>query len=224
MKKIILSTVVSVVLATSTMANDCPTTEEKIAFGAISVAQGFIIGGPIGAFWSYGLLHYMTSYENPSSCNENVEVHNVVIKEPEVLPKIVVVETIKQELVVPKITKQTEEEKPYNPKDAIVRYDSFLNFDYDSSNIKTIPLILSTFENDTIKSIRIEGNTDMHGSSEYNVSLGLKRANSVKELLIKQKIDESKLSTISYGHVNTISNNDQDNRRVDLQITYKITH
>ena len=73
---------------------------------------------------------------------------------------------------------------------------------------------------DKIKSIRIEGNTDNHGTSEHNKILGLNRAMAVKELLIENNIDEFKLSIISNSNKNPISNDNEQNRRVDLIIIY----
>jgi len=42
----------------------------------------------------------------------------------------------------------------------------------------------------------------------------------VKELLIENNIDEFKLSIISNSNKNPISNDNKQNRRVDLIITY----
>jgi peptidoglycan-associated lipoprotein len=45
----------------------------------------------------------------------------------------------------------------------------------------------------------IEGHCDEIGTDEYNLILGLRRAEFVKNFLIKQGIDEKRLSVISYG-------------------------
>jgi peptidoglycan-associated lipoprotein len=45
----------------------------------------------------------------------------------------------------------------------------------------------------------IEGHCDDRGSEEYNVGLGDRRANRVKEFLIQQGVDESRIRTVSYG-------------------------
>ncbi len=47
--------------------------------------------------------------------------------------------------------------------------------------------------------VRIEGHTDEVGSREYNIALGERRANSVKEALIAQGVASTQLSTVSYG-------------------------
>ena len=45
----------------------------------------------------------------------------------------------------------------------------------------------------------IEGHADEQGTREYNVALGARRANAVREYLISRGVPESRLRTISYG-------------------------
>ncbi len=47
--------------------------------------------------------------------------------------------------------------------------------------------------------IRIEGHADERGTREYNIALGDRRANAVKETLVSYGIDRNRISTISYG-------------------------
>lgn len=47
--------------------------------------------------------------------------------------------------------------------------------------------------------IRIAGNCDERGSTEYNLALGARRANAAKAVLVEDGIDASRISTISYG-------------------------
>ncbi len=47
--------------------------------------------------------------------------------------------------------------------------------------------------------VRVEGNADERGSSEYNLALGQRRANNVKKLLILAGAKASQIETISYG-------------------------
>ncbi len=47
--------------------------------------------------------------------------------------------------------------------------------------------------------VRVEGNCDERGSSEYNLGLGQRRANNVKKLLILSGAKASQIETISYG-------------------------
>jgi peptidoglycan-associated lipoprotein len=45
----------------------------------------------------------------------------------------------------------------------------------------------------------IEGHADEQGTREYNVALGARRANAVREYLITRGVPDSRLRTISYG-------------------------
>ena len=83
-------------------------------------------------------------------------------------------------------------------------------FDFDKYNIRPdqwpkveelAKLIKSNSANYTV---RIEGNCDEWGTEEYNYALGLKRANSVKNALIKLGVDPKKLTIISYGELNPV--------------------
>ncbi len=47
--------------------------------------------------------------------------------------------------------------------------------------------------------ILIEGHCDERGSNEYNMALGWKRANTVRDALIQAGISPSRIETISYG-------------------------
>ena len=47
--------------------------------------------------------------------------------------------------------------------------------------------------------IIIEGRCDERGTREYNLALGERRANSVREYLVKKGISSKRIKTISYG-------------------------
>jgi len=47
--------------------------------------------------------------------------------------------------------------------------------------------------------VQIEGHCDERGSNEYNLALGDRRANSVKQYLITLGLSAARISTISYG-------------------------
>jgi len=48
-------------------------------------------------------------------------------------------------------------------------------------------------------SFTVEGHADERGTREYNIALGAKRAQAVREYLIARGIDASRMRTISYG-------------------------
>jgi peptidoglycan-associated lipoprotein len=47
--------------------------------------------------------------------------------------------------------------------------------------------------------VRIEGNADERGTREYNIALGARRANSVREFLVGHGVSASRITTISFG-------------------------
>ena len=83
-------------------------------------------------------------------------------------------------------------------------------FDFDKYNIRAdqwpkVEKLAELIKNNPANyTVRIEGNCDEWGTEEYNYALGLKRANSVKNALIKLGVDPKKLTVISYGELNPV--------------------
>ena len=51
----------------------------------------------------------------------------------------------------------------------------------------------------TPRNIRVDGHTDERGSREYNMALGERRANAVRDFLVLQGVDASMIEVVSYG-------------------------
>ncbi|MDB5457187.1 MAG: peptidoglycan-associated lipoprotein [Caulobacter sp.] len=47
--------------------------------------------------------------------------------------------------------------------------------------------------------VRIEGNADERGTREYNLALGARRANAVRDFLVAQGVSNARIETLSYG-------------------------
>jgi peptidoglycan-associated lipoprotein len=47
--------------------------------------------------------------------------------------------------------------------------------------------------------VRVEGNCDERGTREYNLALGARRANSIKEFLVAHGVSADRITTVSYG-------------------------
>ena len=67
----------------------------------------------------------------------------------------------------------------------------------------------------------IEGHCDDRGSQEYNLALGDRRANSVKEFLVSQGVPEANMKVISYGEERPVCREEaedcyQHNRRAEF--------
>lgn len=72
--------------------------------------------------------------------------------------------------------------------------------------------------------VRIEGNCDERGTREYNLALGARRSNSVREFLVAHGISGERIATVSYGKERPIdSGTGEDawshNRNVHTTIT-----
>lgn len=69
--------------------------------------------------------------------------------------------------------------------------------------------------------ILLAGNTDSRGSREYNVALGLRRAQSVEKLMLLNGARHNQIMVTSYGEEKPVAFGDSEaaytqNRRVDL--------
>lgn len=76
-------------------------------------------------------------------------------------------------------------------------------FDYDSSILKhdaqvTLSQQLEMLTEDD-SPIVIEGHADERGTREYNIGLGARRANEVRNYLLSKGIESERMTTISYG-------------------------
>lgn len=76
----------------------------------------------------------------------------------------------------------------------------------------------------SVQAIRITGHTDSRGSAAYNQQLSQRRANSVKDYLIKQGIDGKLISATGLGESRPIASNATPegrarNRRVEISIS-----
>lgn len=72
--------------------------------------------------------------------------------------------------------------------------------------------------------MRVEGNTDIRGSREYNLALGQRRADSVKRAFTLLGVPSTQIESVSFGKEKPRSTGDteeahSENRRVDLVYT-----
>tara|TARA_B100000941_G_scaffold157872_1_gene112172 strand:+ start:685 stop:1203 length:519 start_codon:yes stop_codon:yes gene_type:complete len=89
-------------------------------------------------------------------------------------------------------------------EDLIVNVGDRVFFGYDSSDLDSDALELlqdqvAWLKENTGVSITVEGHCDERGTREYNLALGEKRAQAVKNYLIGLGINPDRVSTISYG-------------------------
>ncbi|MBN1517277.1 peptidoglycan-associated lipoprotein Pal [Candidatus Sumerlaeota bacterium] len=103
---------------------------------------------------------------------------------------------------------------------------NMINFAYNSSELPQRAREILDQHAEWLKQypnivIQIEGHCDERGTFEYNLNLGQRRADSVKEYLVSRGIGKDRLYTISYGEERplvTASTNEayQQNRRVQF--------
>lgn len=96
-------------------------------------------------------------------------------------------------------------------------------FDFNSSTLKPgayseISRISNVLNNYPQTTIRVEGHTDSAGSTDYNQRLSLKRAETVKDALIKKAVDPGRINAVGYGESQPISSDNATNRRVSIVI------
>jgi len=97
----------------------------------------------------------------------------------------------------PVVEETTPEPTPLAPLDNIVY------FDFDQSLLKPETRDLLIQHADRMRgnsgTVRLEGHADELGTREYNLALGERRANAVRDFLVLQGVDASSLEVISYG-------------------------
>ncbi|NPV14562.1 OmpA family protein [candidate division WOR-3 bacterium] len=106
-------------------------------------------------------------------------------------------------------------------------------FDFDKSDIRPGDASILQANADQIKkaigagqkfSVTIEGHCCPLGTSEYNMALGWRRAESAKSYLVKLGVDGALLNTISYGEERLVTNDPNQyhlNRRAEFKTTEK---
>jgi peptidoglycan-associated lipoprotein len=102
-------------------------------------------------------------------------------------------------------------------------------FDFDSSEVRADDQDLVTrhaiqLNDNSFSSVRLEGHADERGSREYNIGLGERRAQAVRQILMIQGVNASQIQTVSFGEERPeslgSSESDYDqNRRVAIKYT-----
>lgn len=90
----------------------------------------------------------------------------------------------------------------------------------DAARIAVDAHIAALLGNDD--SVRLEGHTDERGTREYNLALGERRANAVRDYMVANGVPSYRIESISYGEENPAAygsgeSNWQQNRRVELK-------
>ena len=99
-------------------------------------------------------------------------------------------------------------------------------FDFDSYIVKpefeaTLQKNAAFIKADKNRQVKLEGHADLRGTREYNLALGQKRADAVKQALSLLGVPDSQMEAISFGKEKPVSDSLDDeaqakNRRVEL--------
>lgn len=98
-------------------------------------------------------------------------------------------------------------------------------FDFDKSELRPeVQAELDKYVNilrNSNQSIRLEGHADERGTTEYNLALGERRANSVAQYLLVNGVSRDRIEVVSYGEERPAAIGHDDaahaqNRRVEV--------
>ena len=109
----------------------------------------------------------------------------------------------------------------FTPKTVYFAFDDYtLNADAQNA----LQGLAEHLKNSKNTVVQVEGHCDERGSVEYNLALGERRAQSVKNYLTQLGVDAARLSTISYGQEKPAVEGHNEaawakNRRVEFTLT-----
>jgi peptidoglycan-associated lipoprotein len=111
-------------------------------------------------------------------------------------------------------------------EEAAAAYGNVFYFEYDSSALKpeaveALNAHIAALQGSD-RNVRLEGHTDERGTREYNMALGERRANAVRDYMVVNGIASYRIETVSYGEERPLAYGTGEpswaqNRRVELK-------
>jgi len=94
--------------------------------------------------------------------------------------------------------------EPGTQEHLVVNVGDRVFFEFDKSRLtaeaeKTVTRLAAWLKQHPDTSLMVEGHADERGTREYNIALGARRANSVKDFLVVLGVDPNRLQTVSFG-------------------------
>lgn len=128
----------------------------------------------------------------------------------------------------PVTTTGTGSNNGLNSNDQMVeeKLDTVFYFDFDQSLLRPEARAALAAHAERLKAwpknVRLEGHGDERGTREYNMALGERRANTVRDFLMLQGVDGALMETVSYGEERPAMMGTGDrawaqNRRVEMK-------
>jgi len=106
-----------------------------------------------------------------------------------------------------------------------------VNFEFDSFALGSTAKAVLVANGEILKAnsklrVQIEGHCDERGGIQYNIALGEKRANSVRQYLMDAGVSGDRLTTVSFGEERPIDPRSSEdawakNRRANFAVTAK---
>lgn len=92
---------------------------------------------------------------------------------------------------------------PFNPSSPLYQQRS-VYFDFDSYSVSqqyrpVVEMHAQYLSSNSQQQVVIEGNTDERGSSEYNLALGQRRSEAVRQMLLLLGVRDNQVEAISFG-------------------------
>ncbi len=93
---------------------------------------------------------------------------------------------------------------PGSQRDFVVNVGERVYFDLDRHDVRAdarpvLDAQAAWLRRYPVVRVRIEGNADERGTREYNLALGARRANSIRDHLVAAGVASDRITTISYG-------------------------
>jgi len=126
----------------------------------------------------------------------------------------------------PQVVQPVEDEVVQEVIEEPVVIDTTFYFEFDSAVLTSAARAALMLHAEQLtaspRSVRLEGHADERGSREYNMALGERRANAVRDFLVLQGVNGANIETVSYGEERPASMGSGEsswskNRRVELK-------
>ena len=125
--------------------------------------------------------------------------------------------------------RQAQREMEQRAREARSTLDEMVFFDYDESTLTSQTTATLRAKLEILRScpsvrLRMEGHADERGTSEYNITLGSERAQSVSDFFTGFGLEAARFGTVSYGEEAPLAQGSNEaswarNRRVEFVIT-----
>lgn len=125
-----------------------------------------------------------------------------------------------------RVTTGTADREGVRAGDEQAELATVVYFDFDQAVLKPETRATLLAHADRLKAdprqVRLEGHTDERGTREYNMALGERRANAVRDFLVLQGVSRNMLEVISYGEERPVARASNEaawaqNRRVEIK-------